>query len=309
MTGIAQDAGASRPRSSPASTRSVRGPDRGSRDRRCGDLISASRCSRRFVKACDVQNGAVSPQSQTSAGSQALVRNESLRRGLLVLRALAAAGAPITAAELARQTGIPGPTVARLLVTLEDETMAVRDAGGGWRPGPGIAELAGADGGIAAIVAAAGEVLRELANATGETALLSRVRLPDVSEVLVQEHADRLLGATDWVGRTFDARRSVAGWVVAAELGTVTLEDDGGDDSDERERWVADVEATRTRGYALDVDGLEDGLTSVAVILRAGVPGLAVGMAGPSARLTPKRAERMIPRLRKAARELALLTE
>jgi DNA-binding IclR family transcriptional regulator len=39
------------------------------------------------------------------------------------------------------------------------------------------------------------------------------------------------------------------------------------------------------------------------------VPGLAVGMAGPSARLTPKRAERLIPRLREAARELALLTE
>jgi DNA-binding IclR family transcriptional regulator len=254
-----------------------------------------------------VQNGAVSPQSQASAGNQALVRNESLRRGLLVLRALAAAGAPITAAELARQTSIPGPTVARLLVTLEDETMAVRDAGGGWRPGTGIAELAGADGGIAAVVAAAGDVLRELASATGETALLSRVRLPDVSEVLVQEHADRLLGATDWVGRTFDARRSVAGWVVAAELDADIVESMGGGEAGSG--WVADVEATRDRGYALDVGGLEDGLTSIAVILRAGVPGLAVGMAGPSARLTPKRAERLIPRLHKAARELILLTE
>jgi DNA-binding IclR family transcriptional regulator len=245
----------------------------------------------------------MSPQSQT------LVRNESLRRGLLVLRTLTAAGAPITAAELARQTGIPGPTVARLLVTLEDETMAVRDAGGGWRPGNGIAELTGSEGSLAAVVAAAGEVLRELANDTGETALLSRVRLPDVSEVLVQEHADRLLGATDWVGRSFDARRSVAGWIVAAQLDDDTVEAMGGGDEDERSRWIADVELSRSRGYALDVDGLEDGLTSVAVILQAGVPGLAVGMAGPSARLTPRRAERMIPRLRKAARELAILIE
>jgi DNA-binding IclR family transcriptional regulator len=125
----------------------------------------------------------------------------------------------------------------------------------------------------------------------------------------VQEHADRLLGATDWVGRTFDARRSVAGWVVAAELGADVVEGMGGGDSDERTGWVADVEATRARGYALDVGGLEDGLTSVAVILPAGVPGLAVGMAGPSARLTPKRAERMIPRMQQAAHELALLTE
>ncbi len=176
------------------------------------------------------QNAAMSPQGQTPTGSQTLVRNESLRRGLLVLRALAGAGRPITAAELARQTGIPGPTVARLLVTLEDETMAVRDAGGGWRPGIGIAELAGADGGLATLVAGAGEVLRELANDTGESALLTRVRLPDVSEVLVQEDADRLLGATDWIGRKFDARRSVPGWIVAAGLDDDAVAALGGDD-------------------------------------------------------------------------------
>ena len=236
------------------------------------------------------------------------MRNESLRRGLLVLRALAGAGEPITAAELARQTGIPGPTVARLLVTLEDEAMAVRDAGGGWRPGAGIAELAGADGELATLVAGAGDVLRRLANDTGETALLSRVRLPDVSEVLVQEDADRLLGATDWIGRTFDARRSVAGWVVATELDDDAVAEMGGDDPEARARWVADVAETRSRGYAVDVDGLEAGLTSIAVIVPAG-RGLAVGMAGPSARLTPKRAKRMIPRLRKAADALAMLTE
>ena len=254
------------------------------------------------------QNGAMSPQGQTPTGSQALVRNESLRRGLLVLRALAGAGRPIMAAELARQTGIPGPTVARLLVTLEDETMAVRDAGGGWRPGIGIVELAGADGGLATLVAGAGEVLRDLANDTGESALLTRVRLPDVSEVLVQEDADRLLGATDWIGRTFDARRSVAGWIIAAGLDDAAVSAMGGDDLETRARWVADVTEARSRGYGLDVDGLEAGLTSVAVI----VPGklsLAVGMAGPSARLTPRRAARLVPRLRKAARALETLTE
>lgn len=250
----------------------------------------------------------MSPRGQGPAGGQALVRNESLRRGLLVLRALAGAGEPITAAELARQTGIPGPTVARLLVTLEDESMAVRDAGGGWRPGAGIAELAGADGELVTLVAGAGTVLRKLANSTGETALLSRVLLPDVSEVLVQEDADRLLGATDWVGRTFDAHRSVAGWVVAAELSDGDVAAMGSADPEARGRWVADVAETRSRGYAVDVDGLEAGMTSIAVLVPGGL-GLAVGMAGPSGRLTPKRAERMIERLRKAADALTMLTE
>lgn len=250
----------------------------------------------------------MSPPKPSSATGHALVRNESLRRGLLVLRALAGAGQPITAAELARQTGIPGPTVARLLVTLEDEAMAARDADGGWRPGAGIAELAGAEGELATLVAGAGTVLRKLANATGETALLSRVLLPDVSEVLVQEDADRLLGATDWVGRTFDAHRSVAGWVVAAELDDEDVAAMGGDAPEERSRWAADVAETRSRGYAVDVGGLEAGLTSIAVVVPGGL-GLAVGMAGPSERLTPARAARMIPRLRKTADTLLMLTE
>jgi DNA-binding IclR family transcriptional regulator len=250
----------------------------------------------------------MSPRDQKPTASRALVRNESLRRGLLVLRALVGAGHPITAAELARQTGIPGPTVARLLVTLEDEAMAVRDASGGWRPGIGIAELAGADGGLATLVAGAGEVLRELANDTGESVLLTRVRLPDLSEVLVQEDADRLLGATDWIGRRFDARRSVPGWIVAASLGDEAVAAMGGDDPDVSAQWVAAVVEARVRGYGLDVDGLEAGLTSVAVVVPGGLS-LTVGTSGPSARLTPARAARLVPRLRKAARALATLTE
>jgi len=245
--------------------------------------------------------------SPRTTASPTLVRNESLRRGLTVLRALAAAGRPITAAELTRQTGIPGPTVARLLVTLEDEALAVRDSSGGWRPGTGLSELAGADGGLAALVAGAGEVLREVAIDTGETAILSRVHLPDVAEVLVQEDADRLLGLTDWVGRPFDPRESVAGWIVAAELDDTEVEILGGDDPAARAKWIADVAESRERGYAVDVDGLEAGLTNVAVI----VPGdlsLAIGLSGPSARLTARRTARLVPRLRKAAVSLAILT-
>lgn len=256
----------------------------------------------------EVQNAPMSPRDRKPTASRALVRNESLRRGLLVLRALVGAGHPITAAELSRQTGIPGPTVARLLVTLEDETMAVREASGGWRPGIGIAELAGADGGLAMVVAGAGEVLRELANDTGESVLLTRVRLPDLSEVLVQEDADRLLGATAWIGRRFDARQSVPGWIVAASLSDDAVAAMAGDDPAVGARWVAAVADARRRGYGLDIDGLEAGLTSVAVVVPGGLP-LTVGTSGPSARLTPARTARLVPRLREAARALARLTE
>jgi IclR family acetate operon transcriptional repressor len=248
----------------------------------------------------------MSARAKGTRGRSALVRNESLRRGLVVLRALARAEGGLTAAEVARRTGIPGPTVQRLLATLSDEAMAVRDADGGWRPGSGVLELAGAEGETAALVARARDVLRELADELGETALLTRVSLPHVAEILVQEDAGHLLGATSWVGRTFDAHRSVAGWVVAAELPDDEVAALGGDDPELRARWLESVERTRARGYALDVGGLETGLTSVAVLVQTGPAAMALGSAGPSARLTPRRAVRVVARLREAAAQLTI---
>ena len=81
------------------------------------------------------------------------------------------------------------------------------------------------------------------------------------AEVLVQEDADRLLGLTDWVGRPFDPRESVAGWIIAAELDGADVAALGGDDPDVRANWTPGVDESRNRGYAVDFDGLEAGLT------------------------------------------------
>ena len=101
---------------------------------------------------------------------------------------------------------------------------------------------------------------------------------------------------------------SVAGWIIAAELDDDAVSELGGGDPDVRGKWIADVAESRDRGYAVDVDGLEAGLTNVAVIVPGGLS-LAVGLSGPSARLTARRTARLVPRLRKAARSLAILTE
>ena len=231
-----------------------------------------------------------------------LVRNESLRRGLLVLRAVARADSPITAAQVARAAGLPGATVARLLATLADEGMVIREASR-WLIGPGIAELAGTDRGIVALVMRASEVLRRLAEETGESALLTRVTLPDKVEVLVQEDADRLLGVTRWVGRVFDPRRSVSGWIVAAALDEGAVTPPHGTAEDRRD-WSTGIAGARTRGYAIDVGGLEAGLTSLAVTVPAGVPGITVGVAGPSTRLTEGRIAAVVERMHAAARAL-----
>ncbi len=83
----------------------------------------------------------------------------------------------------------------------------------------------------------------------------------------------------------------------------------GGDDADIRERWLAGVERARQLGYAVDVDGLEAGLTSLAVAVPSTVRGLAVGLAGPSARLTAKRVPAVVPLIRRAATTITSFTE
>jgi DNA-binding IclR family transcriptional regulator len=135
------------------------------------------------------------------------------------------------------------------------------------------------------------------------------VRLPDLAETLAQEDADRLLGATHWVGRVLDPRQSVAGWVTAALLDGDVAASMGGDDPLVRERWLAGVERARELGYAVDIDGFEPGLTSLAVAVPSTFRGLAVGLAGPSARLTTKRVRVVVPLLHDAARTLASFTE
>ena len=94
--------------------------------------------------------------------------------------------------------------------------------------------------------------------------------------------------------------------MVAAELPDDEVAALGGDDPELRSRWLESVERTRARGYGLDVGGLEPGLTSVAVLVQTGPAAMAVGSAGPSARLTPDWAAHVVTRLREAAALLSI---
>ncbi|MDH4309608.1 MAG: helix-turn-helix domain-containing protein, partial [Acidimicrobiia bacterium] len=223
--------------------------------------------------------------SESANRPPAVSRNESLRRGLAVMRELALTHEPTTTAEVARATRIPAPTVNRLLATLADERMAERTDDGKWRPGPGISELAGIEGRVMVMMSRAPEILKRLAEDTGETALLTRVRLPDSSQAILEESADRFLGATGWVGRVFDARRSVAGWITAAALDDGSVQSFAGDPGDAATMFLDGVAEARQRGYGFDAGGLETGLTSIAVSVPSSVPGMTVGIAGPSSRL------------------------
>ena len=68
--------------------------------------------------------------------------SQTLSRGIRALEILAAAPAPMTIAELADAMGVHRSVAYRILRTLEDHSLLVRDDGGRVQPGPGLAVLA-----------------------------------------------------------------------------------------------------------------------------------------------------------------------
>jgi DNA-binding IclR family transcriptional regulator len=121
---------------------------------------------------------------------------QSVERSLAILRCLAANPAGVS--QLAEQIGLPKSTVSRLLTTLHD-LRAVEHAGGHYRIGPLIAELAGTASSVDTLIGAARPYLAELVEAVGEDAGLSVLEDGDVV-YLAQVNADTHVQVRDWTG-------------------------------------------------------------------------------------------------------------
>jgi DNA-binding IclR family transcriptional regulator len=78
----------------------------------------------------------------TNAGSAQASPSQTLSRGIRALEILAEAQQPLTIAELADAMGVHRSVAYRILRTLEDHSLLVRDDGGRVQPGPGLAVLA-----------------------------------------------------------------------------------------------------------------------------------------------------------------------
>jgi DNA-binding IclR family transcriptional regulator len=85
------------------------------------------------------------PSSDPAAGPEktaAPVHSQTLSRGLRALEILAEADRPLTIAELSAALGVHRSIAYRILRTLEDHSLVVRDDAGRLLPGPGLAVLA-----------------------------------------------------------------------------------------------------------------------------------------------------------------------
>lgn len=238
-------------------------------------------------------------------------RTQSLTRALALLGAIERHHGRGSTAALARATDLAPATALRLLVTLEDAGFAVRGAAG-WRVGPEVVRLARRADPHRALARRARPVLEALAADAGESAMLGVPRPGPEVDVIAQADGARLLGVTNWVGRSIALHASAAGKLVLADLDDRGL---GAWITRERPRRLTphtlvsrasllhEAQRVRARGWADIDEESEPGLASIAVAIRDYDDTLVamIGVSGPRERFDRNA---LLPRLRRAADDL-----
>jgi IclR family pca regulon transcriptional regulator len=223
-------------------------------------------------------------------------RTQSLTKAIALLRAMEHFPRGVTTAQLARVTGLPPATAGRLMATLQDAGFVDRDDEG-WSIGRELERIAQRAEPQRALARRAQPLLTELAGAAKESAMLGVPRGRTRVVVVAQADGPRLLGITNWVGRSIDdLHASAAGKLLLAEL-----------DDRAAAGWIrrarpsrltsrtivtpaalaAEIAVVRDQGWA-EIDGeSEPGLGSVAVPVRDASGRLVgmIGYSGPSERL------------------------
>lgn len=214
-----------------------------------------------------------------------------------VLELLAEHGAGLTAAEIAAELGMSRTKPSRLLVALEGRGIVERDARGGYTMSLAAVGLARQLADKVSIIGHARPVLEELAKKHGEAVYLSVLRddeviILDVAEIYRQERSASL------VGKRFPAFATTAGKAMRALQSRDLVEKlfSGRRPRLKRskmEHLFDELEGIRSKGVAVDVGSLEEGVASVAAAVRdyAGKVVCALTVLGPSFRMVTERIE------------------
>jgi IclR family transcriptional regulator, pca regulon regulatory protein len=245
-------------------------------------------------------------------------RVEALAKGLRLLSYFTAERPALKVKDLVSFSGIPMPTVFRLVATLEEEGYLERTVDGMVRPGTGVLALGFAAMQGLDMVQMSEPVLRELAAATGETVNLGVLYGDQVLFVARFPRQDSVLAANIRVGSTVPAVFSSIGKTILAYLSEAELNQRVGEHSF-RGSWgpravrtidalKVQLEAARTDGYIIQRDEAIPGLTSIAAPVRqAGdLVSYAINVAVPTAEYTNRQVvDRFLEPLYAAANEIS----
>lgn len=215
-------------------------------------------------------------------------------RALDVLMAFTAEDNQLTAGQLSKRTGLSRPTLYRLLHTLELKGFVLSEGDPQkFRLGPAVGHIAHVWSSGIDLTAVAQDTMRRVWEATGETvALFSRM---GTERVCVAEMPSRQpLSFKRGVGYRERVALGASGRVILAYLDEAAVQAAlaSGPLPFERERFDAELQQIRERGYGVSRDELIQGAVAIAApFFRAGgeVAG-SLAVFGPAVRIEPERA-------------------
>jgi DNA-binding IclR family transcriptional regulator len=195
---------------------------------------------------------------------------QSIERAFAILRAVAAGPSGVT--DIAERVELPKSTVARLLNALESEgAIEQAEAGGHYRVGYAIEEIAGGSSQGKSLIAAAQPFLIDLSEQTNEASGLDSYEAGRIHFIDMVE-SDQDVQIRDWTGESGPAHALSAGIAILAHSGESTIGEVVADglkpvtantlstEAELRERLAQ----ARSAGYAWVYEEFADGINSVA---------------------------------------------
>lgn len=234
----------------------------------------------------------------TSDGPHAAPPVESVRRALRILSCFEPGRSELGITDVARELQMHKSTVHRLLATLQAEGFVYQVDGGRYALTWKVLQLAAAMSAHRGLRQGVLRVLEPLVAQTGETAhlaVLDRDRVLYVEKV-ESRHQLRMPSA---VGRHVPLHSTALGKALATGLDGATLKRILYQGPLARfteatitdpEQVLAEVASVQAKGFALDNEEIEQGLTCVAapVVALAGETCGAISIAGPTSRVAPR---------------------
>ncbi len=236
---------------------------------------------------------------------------QSLDRAFAILETIADAGGVISLSQLATDTGLPLPTIHRLVRTLVDLGYVRQEPSRQYSLGPRLIRLGETTS--RRLATWARPHLSQVVSRLGESvnlAMLDGDQVVYVGQVMPSQNSMRMFTE---VGRRVDPHTTAVGKAILAKADdaavrallartgmatrtahTITTADE----------FIAELERTRVRGFALDNEEQELGVRCVAVA----VPGedrLAISMSGPLPRMGDAVIETAVAPLHAAAEAIA----
>lgn len=236
---------------------------------------------------------------------------QSIERAFGLLELLANAGASLGLSELSSSSGLPLPTIHRLMRTLVNQGYVRQEPTRRYTLGPGLIHLGEASG------RQLGTWLRpnlvHLVALTNETANLAMLDGDDIVYVarasslqhqmqMFSEPGRRVLAHCTAVGKALlaqldpDDARAILKRTGMPRVTSATITDP--------DLLLAHLEVIRRQGYAVDEGEQEIGVRCFAVPLPNAPSMQAISVSGPMARLTDEAARRIVPSLFEVAAEI-----